>query len=197
MLAVTGKTTTIVKEYMKLAKLDDLDVWPIGAEPSLAELACHLVVPDADQFILAAGLLHQKRLHQQTGAEIRASVALNFVNVVRICETALEKNEAARICVIGSESAFGWSWDDTYAGMKAALHRYVEKRSLRGLQQLVCVSPPIISDSGMTTRRKDYPAILKRRPSVTASAVAKLVYELLNGDIDLNNVVVRMTGKVQ
>lgn len=194
MLAVTGLSTTIVKEYLKI--VPDEEVKRIVAYPNLDMFDCELKIPDADRYILAAGVLHQEKMKDQTGRQIMTSLSVNFINVVRICEEILEKNEHARICVIGSESAYGGSFDETYAGAKAALHRYVEKRTLRAHQQLVCVSPPIISDAGMTLRRHDYPEILKRRPTVTSSEVARLVYDLLNFECELNSVVVRMKGKL-
>ena len=56
----------------------------------------------------------------------------------------LATNPSARICIIGSESAYRGSFDGTYAKSKAAIHRYVEATPTHGQQQLVAISPGII-----------------------------------------------------
>jgi NADP-dependent 3-hydroxy acid dehydrogenase YdfG len=189
MLAVTGLNTTIVQSYLQIRPEG---VIRIEATPSLSHSSPVLKVPLADRYILAAGVLHQARLTKQTEKEIIESLSVNFINVIRICEEILSRYKCARICVIGSESGFNWSYDDTYAGAKAAVHRYVETRKIAATQPLVCVSPIIISDSGMTMRRNDYPDILDKRRTVTAMAVAEVISGLFSNEIDLNNTVVRM-----
>jgi short-subunit dehydrogenase len=190
MLAVTGLRTTIVHEYLKLNPFERIA--RIEGMPSLADPAPVLSIPRADYYILAAGVLHQKKLVQQTGAEIVESFCVNFVNVVRICEEVFSKYEHARVCVIGSESGYKWSFDDTYAGSKAAVHSYIENRRVKPSQQLVGVAPIVISDAGMTMRRDDYPFVLRRRSTVTSKEVAEIIVGLFNGEITLNNTVVRM-----
>lgn len=189
MLAVTGLTTTIVQHYLSIRQEE---VQRIEAFPSLAHPTPIIKVPFADRYILAAGILHQSRLHKQTEKEIIESLCVNFVNVVRICEYIFENYAKARVCIIGSESGVKWSFDDTYAGAKAAVHTYVATRRVTQLQQLVCVAPTIISDSGMTMRRKDYPDVLAKRRTVTAKQVAETISGLFSPEIDLNNTVVRM-----
>ena len=189
MLAVTGLTTTVVQEYLKLRPEE---VVRIEARPSLAHPTPELKVPHVERYILAAGILHQADLLNQTEKEIVDSLCVNFVNVIRICELILITAPKARICVIGSESGVKWSFDDIYAGSKAAVHRYVETRKVGFTQQLVCVSPPIIRDAGMTIRRKDYPDVLKKRRTVTAKYVAETISSLFSKEIDLNNTVVRL-----
>jgi short-subunit dehydrogenase len=189
MLAVTGLSTSIVQEYLKLR---NEIVARIEAHPSLTHPSPDLVIPNADRYILAAGVLHQKPLQIQTEKEVVDSFSINFVNVVRICEQVLSTNDRARICVIGSESGYNGSFDETYAGSKAAVHCYVENRKLKRGQQLVCVAPTIISDSGMTRRRSDYPDVLNRRRTVKAATVAEVIHSLFSDEIYLNNLVVRM-----
>lgn len=189
MIAVTGYNTTIVAEYLKLKPEQ---VMRIEATPSLAHMSPEFWVPLADRYLLSAGILHQKPLVKQTEKELIESLAINFVNVVRLCEHILEMDIRARICVIGSESGFKGSFDETYAGSKAAVHKYVENRRLKEGQQLVCVAPTIISDSGMTIRRNDYPEILSKRRTVTAKAVAEVVHGLFSAEITVNNAIVRV-----
>lgn len=191
MLTVTGISTTIVQRYLMIKP--DI-VARIRAWPSLSMPDCAFDIPRADRYILAAGVLYQKPLAMQTGAEIAASMCVNYINVVRICESIFQVNEEARVCVVGSESGYVGSFDETYAGAKAAVHCYVENRKMLKTQQLVCVAPSIISDSGMTERRKDYPEILGTRKTVTAMQVAEIIFNLLHGDILVNNTVIRMRG---
>jgi hypothetical protein len=49
-------------------------------------------------------------------------------------------------------------------------------------QTVACVIPPIISDSGMTRRRHDYPAVLDARRTVSAKEVAEKVHWALFDD---------------
>lgn len=189
MLAVTGLNTTIVQEYLKL-RPDDVE--RIEAAPSLAHPTAELKIPNADRYILAAGVLHGKGVMALTEKEIIESLCVNLVNVMRICEKIILTRPYARICVVGSESGVKWSFDDVYAAAKAAVHRYVEVRKTAPGQQLVCVAPPIISDSGMTMRRNDYPEVLKKRRTVTAKYVAETICGLFTPEIDLNNTVVRL-----
>lgn len=189
MLAVTGLNTTIVQSYLTMRPQT---VVRISARPSLAHPTPELKVPHADRYILAAGVLTPATLLKQTEKQIVDSLCVNFVNVVRICEEILHNVEHARVCVIGSESGINWSFDDTYAASKAAVHRYVETRGVKRKQQLVCVAPPIISDSGMTRRRHDYPTVLQTRRSVTSKEVAEVIDSFFSSEIDLNNIVVRM-----
>lgn len=127
---------------------------------------------------------------EQTGEEIAASLAVNFANVVRICEQVLAREPLAQIVVIGSESAYKDCYDQTYGLAKAAVHRYVEMRKVSRRQQLVAVAPTIIADSGMTRRRHDYPDVLEQRRTVTAAKVAKTVHWLLYEGRHITNCIV-------
>jgi len=174
MLAVTGYRTTIVKELKKLIKEEV--VWMPWSPMELGMAANPMKF---DRYLFAAGVLHQKKIQDQTEEEMLDSVKANFLGVVRRCEVIFDANPKARICVIGSESGFKGSFDMTYALSKAALHTYVEMKRLKPQQQLFAIAPPIISDSGMTERRDDYPHILQTRKTVRAAKVAHLVYEML------------------
>lgn len=177
MIAVTGRRTTIVQELEQLVPAEqivriDLDLEDLGP----LELNR---IPPARRYVLAAGLLHQKRILEQSAGELVASLSVNLVNTVRVCEAILTSSESARICVIGSLSAIKGSHDQTYAIGKAALMSYVRMRKVGPQQQLAIVLPPIISDSGMTRRRHDYPEVLSKRHTVTAAEVARLVKTIL------------------
>lgn len=144
-----------------------------------SDIATDLKIPVASHFILAAGVLTGKRLLEQSPYEMRAAIAVNLVNVMRICETILQRQARANIVVIGSQSAALGSFDELYSVTKAAVNTYVAYRDLGNEQLMACVNPPIISDSGMTRRRDDYPEVLNNRITVTAREVAERVCDLL------------------
>lgn len=186
MLAVTGYRTTIVAE---LAKIIPDPIVRIAGD--MSDPACWFrVPPSATRFLLAAGVLHGKRIQEQSAAEITECFAVNCVNVVRLCEHILDSTPTARIAVIGSQSGIKGSFDQAYAVSKAAVHGYVAMRHVTQHQQIVAVAPEIISDSGMTWRRSDYPDVLTKRKTVTAAQVARIVKRLLYGKEPLSNCIV-------
>jgi NADP-dependent 3-hydroxy acid dehydrogenase YdfG len=175
-LAVTGRGSTIVQELERLIpaeRIERIDV-ELGRPDAVLSNIVH-----ADRYLLAAGILYSKHILAQSWVEMIESISVNLVNVIRICETILQRQDDARICVIGSESARAGSFDQTYAASKAAIHAYVMQRKTRPHQQLVCISPPIIADSGMTSRRHDFPQVLELRPHVYAIDVARVVKRAL------------------
>lgn len=175
-LIVTGYATSIVYELGELVPDDPFVRMGIELARPDVNLAS---MPRGERYLLAAGVLHQKPILEQTWSEMIESLSVNAINVIRICETILERQADARICVVGSESASRGSFDLTYAAGKAAVHAYVKARKTKPQQQLVCVSPTIIADSGMTSRRKDYPAVLEERETVTAIEVARVIHRVL------------------
>lgn len=180
MLAVTGRRTTIVAELEKILWAEKVPEQIVRLDCNLASPTCSLHrIPHAERYLLAAGVLHQKEIRDQSWSEIVESLSVNLINVIRICELVLEDQEHARICIIGSHSARWGSFDRTYAAAKAGVHAYVNQRETKPRQQLVCISPPIIADSAMTMRRKDYPAVLERRAHCTAHEVASAVFQVL------------------
>lgn len=190
MLAVTGYRSKIVEELRPLL--------PEGEE--LVAIADIFPV-EADRFLLCAGLLRPQKLVDQDHDDIHEALDVNCIKPIRLIEKILAEVETARICVIGSESAFTWSFDDTYAASKAALHRYVETRKIGPKQQLVCVAPSIIGDCRMTTERKDTENLERRRQEspkrrfLKACEVARLVHFLLYVDEGyISGTVIRMNG---
>lgn len=193
MLAVTGYHTTIVWSLQQLLPDEVVERIPHDAGPN--------EIPPSDRYVLAAGVLYAKRITEQTREEIETSVRVNLTDTMRLCETVLDRNPSARICVIGSESGYKGSHDQAYAAAKAGLHQYVETRKVGKRQQLVAVAPHIIADSGMTRRRTDYEECMLRAEQtsrgryITAIEVARLVHFLLYVDRGfVNNTVVRMHG---
>ena len=97
---------------------------------------------------------------EQTVAEREELFSVNCAEVdrLRVIESSMKSGfkVSAGSCVIGSESGFVGSFDRAYAAAEGSDYigtsrrRYCKEHSG---QQLVCVSPGIIGDAGMTTRR--------------------------------------------
>lgn len=166
MIAVTGRRSTIIRE---------LEVFEPVERIERDRLPC-----GATKFVLASGVLIGKRISEMSPTEAYDTVNVNMISVLRLCERILTQIPTARICVIGSCSGIKGSFDQLYAASKAGVHQYVKTRKVADSQQLIAVSPCIISDSGMTERRNDYPRVLEERQTVSAREVAEVVYGLLS-----------------
>jgi len=189
MIAVTGYRTTIAKELKKLI-------------PRKEAMERYVGQP-ADRYLFAAGVLHNVGLVEQTGEQQIESVNVNMLKVMEDCEHVLGKIPDARICVIGSMGGIRGSFEQTYAACKAGIHQYVRNCKIRPNQQIVCVAPTIIMDSGMTQRRnEDGQTALQRRIAkhpkerfLRAIEVARLVHFLLYVDEGfITNTVIEMHG---
>ena len=192
MLAVTGYRSKIVEELRKLLPPEEEVVWIERKQKS--PINC-------GRYLLCTGLLRPIELLEQQQDESHESLEVNLLRPMRQCDYILEMNAKARICVMGSESGFSWSYDGVYAASKAALHRYVETKKLKPDQQLVCVAPSIIEDCGMTLRREDKENLDSRRNAhpkqrfLKAVEIAKLVHFLLYADQGyISNTVIRVNG---
>jgi NAD(P)-dependent dehydrogenase (short-subunit alcohol dehydrogenase family) len=189
MIAVTGYNTTIAKELKKL----------IPRKEAMARYAGQ----PADRYLFAAGVLHNKRIVDQTDSEAQLSMRVNGLDPIGSCELILENNPKARICVIGSKAGEAGSYDQVYAAAKAGVHNYVRTARITKDQQIVCIAPTIIMDSGMTQRRNDDGMESLRRRMLEhpkerflkAREVARLVHFLLYVDEGyVTNTVIEMKG---
>jgi len=205
-IGVTGFRTTIVQKL--LALVPNETVVSIGRQPTddvivdfAAEFDVTGIPADLDRYLLAAGLLVPRTLFQQTFDETAASFAVNLTSPVRICEHVLSANPRARIAIVGSESWRG-SYDTSYFLAKRGINAYVETRRLEFPdQQLVVVSPTIVMDAGMTTRRHDLDRVHRRaeaapqRRLLDSDDVAQLIhYCLYVNRGSLTNTVVSLNG---
>jgi NAD(P)-dependent dehydrogenase (short-subunit alcohol dehydrogenase family) len=193
MLAVTGYNSKIVQELIQLLPEGE-EIIPLARKDAEWN-------GDCNKFLLCAGVLHSKPYIDQSPFEVGASLETNMLRPLRLCENIINLKDSARICIIGSESGFSWSYDDIYAAAKSALHRYVETKKLKPNQQLVCVAPSIIGDAGMTLRREDTKNLERRREEhpkkrfLTSLEVAKMVHHLLYVDEGYTTgTVIRMNG---
>lgn len=191
-LAVTGLRSRITEQLIGLLP-DGETIIRIRPEGEY--------VPQADRFLLCAGLLRPKPITVQTPEEIAEGFRVNCAEPIKLCEAILQRNENARICVMGSESGFTWSFDGAYAAAKVALHRYVETRKLLPTQQLICVAPSIIEDTAMTMARTDTENLERRRIGhpkkrfLKSAEVARLIHFLLYVDEGyISGQVIRMNG---
>lgn len=200
MLVITGWNSQIAVELRKL--LDRLAADGLYDEVRTSRAIYDAMPLDADRYFFCSGYLAGKKLIDLAQDEFIETAQINLLKVTKACDAILEANTRARICVMGSESAYAGSHDEWYSMCKRSLHDYVEHKKLMYVsQQLVCVSPGIISDAGMTTRRTDRDNLERRAFShpkkrfVTSLEVARLVRFLLYEDEGfITNTVVRMHG---
>lgn len=196
-LAVTGYHSRIVQELKTLL--------PEGEE--VVRLPSNTMLSDDDlmseRFLLCAGVIRPKRLAEQAINEINETMFVNCIRPMQICDHLLASSDTARICVVGSESGYAWSYDGAYAASKAALHRYVETKKLKPGQQLVAIAPSIIEDTLMTMVREDTENLERRqvehpkRRFLKAIEVARVIHFLLYQDEGyLSGQVIRMNGGV-
>lgn len=193
MISISGYTSEIARAFVKLL--------PAGEKVHLTERPSTLEAY-ADRFLICNGLLLGKAAIDMSAREIEATYQANFVQPAAACGRILHYNPSARICLVGSESGYRGSYDETYAAAKAALHRFVELHPLTTpAQQLVAVSPGIIGDTAMTRRRQDIERLERRRLThpkqrfLTCAEVAAMIYHLLYVDEGyITGTVIRMHG---
>lgn len=193
MIAIRGAGSRIAQDLIALL--------PKG-EKAVAVPRGDAMPVEAERYFFCTGLLRPKPMAEQTDDEISESMSANAAQVIQQCDYLLGANASARICVMGSESGYSGSYDETYSVAKQKLHKYVEtKRCKYPGQQLVCVAPSIICDAGMTLRREDKEGLERRRMAhpkrryIKSMEVALLVYFCLYIDEGyLSGTVLRMHG---
>ena len=190
MIAVRGAGSEIAYELKKLLHRREFVAVARG-EP----------MPLVGRYLFCTGLLRDRPKAEQTADEIREGYDVNYRFIVAECERVLALDENARICVIGSESAYRGSYDEAYAEAKLLLHKWVERRELGSNQQLVAISPGVIQDAGQCVRRTDRwrteqrRKLIPRQRFLKAYEVARLVHFALYMDEGyLTNVVIRFNG---
>lgn len=188
-VGITGKRSTIAQAFVALN--DSFDITYGTAESLPLNL---------DHYLLCAGVLVGKSAQEITDEEATETLKVNYLNVIRFCDRLFAQNKDAKVCIIGSESGYRGSFDQVYAGSKAALHLYVETKKLAHEgQHLVAVSPAVIEDSGMTQRRKDLQVALERGKArrlgrwLKAEEVARVAHFALR-ESAVCNTVIRLTG---
>lgn len=191
MLAVTGYNSRITQELLKILPANE------AVRVDLETVALTL----AERYLFCHGILNPKAMAYQTREEMCESFYVNAGATIAACDRILAENKHARICIVGSESGYAWSFDGAYAAAKAALHRYVETKKLYREQQLVCIAPSIIKDAGMTTRRNDKYALQDREEKhpkgrfLMATEVAQWIHFVLYVDKGyFTNQVIRLNG---
>jgi NAD(P)-dependent dehydrogenase (short-subunit alcohol dehydrogenase family) len=191
MIFVRGAQSAIAQELHKLTPTEVIERGDPMPDDGLGYLFC-------------AGLIRQTVIDKQSDEEIAETFMVNAGSVIKECDRLLSVNPYARICVVGSESAYKWSYDGAYAAAKAALHKYVETKRLQApMQQLVCVAPSCILKTGMNLQRNaaGVEALEKRRLEhpkkrwLGPHEVARMIHFLLCVDAGYTtNTVIRMNG---
>ena len=197
-----------------LAKIENPDAWPRGGEGDpdgqdyieVEHLRRGKLPPPGDnnhRLLICQGLQVQKKVFDQTTAEMSDALAVNMQEVIQLCDYQLGLDARARICVIGSEAAYTGSHNMAYSASKAAIHHYVEYRRVSKQQQLVCIAPTMIVPSGMHDRRNadgitasiDRMQKHPKKRWLKPIEVARMVHFLLCVDEGYTtNVVIRMNG---
>lgn len=196
MIAIRGIGSNIAKEFVRgIHGVDQFIV--VDRDKVVSPMA-------ADRYLMCQGILYGKRRVDMTSDEIATTYRVNYVQVACMCDTILHHNDKARICIVGSESGVTGSYDEIYADSKRLIHHYVETKTLRKDQQLVCIAPSIIEDAGMTIIRADRNNLDKLRDKhpkgrfLTSREVANMIHFLLYIDEGYTtNVVIRMNGGVR
>ena len=188
-VCITGWRSKIAEEFRSL--LMEPAIWGKSCEPDF---------PVADRYLFCHGLMRPKSMEDQTQDERDEGWLVNYISTVTLCDWIFNSQPNARVCVIGSESAYRDSFDGTYAVAKRSLHLYVEGRKLGPGQQLGAISPGIIGDCGMTTRRHDTGNLDRRRNEhpmgrfLKAREVAEMAHHLLYHQSYISGTVIRMHG---
>src|SRR3954464_5370643 len=117
MLAVTGFRSRIAQELKNLLPPFERMVRFTGDDD---------IPAGATRFLFCAGML--PGTDRPSANQAGECIAVNFTRPRAAIEKILATIPAARIVVIGSESAITGSFDKTYAESKKAIHTYVEQR---------------------------------------------------------------------
>lgn len=162
----------------------------------------NLYSQEYDVYVFNIGVLYSKKINDQRDDEIMNSLSVNLIFIIRSCEYIIERNEKARIFIVGSESGKKGSYDTTYFLSKSALRSYVHEKRLKYVdQQLLLVSPSLIIDGGMTERRGDIGAVRKlevkhpKQRYLNCDEVAGLLLVLIENITDyLTNTEIELNG---
>ena len=191
MIGVTGKNSTIAQAFLERYWRDKKVCF--ARLPKDLSLSC-------SHYLLCAGVLVGKKSRQMSADEIADTFWVNYIDVVQFCDYIFSYNPKAKVCVVGSMSGIAGSYDDLYAGSKAALHLYVQTKKLEfAQQQLFAIAPTVIEDSGMTQRRRDLVGVIERGKQrrrhhwITAAEVAHMIHSCFNNSA-ICNTVIQMTG---
>ena len=188
-VCITGWRSKIAEEFRALL-----------TEPAIRGKPCEPDFPVADRYLFCHGLMRPKSMEDQTQEERDESWLVNYISTATQCDWIFRTNPNARVCIIGSESAYRDSFDGAYAVAKRSLHLYVHSKKTGPGQQLVAISPWIIGDCGMTTRRHDLKNLERKRAQhpkgrfLMAREVASLAHHLLYHQPYISGTVIRMHG---
>lgn len=191
MIAIRGYSSAIAQALVDILPMDE-------AVENVPRDGCNVT---ADRHLFCQGVLYGKPSTEYLEYEIAECFRANYITVKRQCDLIFAANPTARVCVIGSESAFAGSYDDLYAGSKMLLHHYVTTKKLGPEQQLICIAPSIVGDAGMTTRREDTDNLVSRETShpkgrfLTCDEVAADIFHYLYVHAGYGTgVVIRLNG---
>jgi len=187
---ITGHKSTIAQEFDKLTPDECVGI----------RVEQMYYYRDFDRYLFCQGYLLPKTDEEKTPRERDKSRFVNYTSIVDAVNMIFEVNPNARICILGSESGYKGSYDNTYAKWKNKIHEFIENTPTKQGQQLVGISPSIIEDTAMTQNRKDVDNLNRRRNNhpmgrfLYAEEVARMAYTLLYEQPYVNRTVIRMHG---
>lgn len=192
-VVITGWRTTIAQRFRNM-----IPSWETAVRANALESDFPI---GHHRYLFCQGLLRSKSIANQSDEEIGEGLEVNYNSIARQCKAILEHNRDARICIIGSESGYRGSFDENYAEAKRLVHEYVKVKRLKYPgQQLVAISPGIIEDAGMTTRREDKSILSARKNNhpmkrfINSMEVAAMAKTLLYEQPYVSGTVIRMHG---
>jgi hypothetical protein len=207
-ILITGRNSTIAQEYQRWSTAYFNKMPKSFAETfhfhrfDVSKPALEGFNPHHDRYLFCHGLLIPKKEDELTEQESHEMQFANYTSTVKAISEILQCNDNARICVITSESGYRGSYNGLYAKMKGYLSDYISRKQLRTAnQQLVGISPGIIADAGMTTRRKDQHNVEARAQAhrmgyhISSAEVAAMAFALLHQFRYVSGTIIRMHGE--
>lgn len=205
-ILIIGKNSNIAKEFLEMVGPEYQILKPSKKQWNMENLNFsneqNNIIKQSNRILLLQSVISDKKFINRKDIDIIKQIKVNLLSVIKICEIALKFNKNVKIIVIGSESGFKGSYDISYALTKTSIHKYVEeKRISYPDQQLLCIAPSTIVDTGITLRRHDQNNVKKsiqdnpKKRGILSKEIAKLIFSLFFEQSNyLNNIVIRFDG---
>jgi NAD(P)-dependent dehydrogenase (short-subunit alcohol dehydrogenase family) len=205
-ILIIGKNSNIAKEFLEMVGPEYQILKPSKKQWNMENLNFskeqNNLIKQSNRILLLQSVISDKKFINRKDIDIIKQIKVNLLSVIKICEIALKFNKNVKIIVIGSESGFKGSYDISYALTKTSIHKYVEeKRISYPDQQLLCIAPSTIVDTGITLRRHDQNNVKRsiqdnpKKRGILSKEIAKLIFSLFFEQSNyLNNIVIRFDG---
>tara|TARA_B100001559_G_C16394312_1_gene572724 strand:- start:369 stop:1022 length:654 start_codon:yes stop_codon:yes gene_type:complete len=205
-ILIIGKNSNIAKEFLEMVGPEYQILKPSKKQWNMENLNFskeqNNFIKQSNRILLLQSVISDKKFIDRKDLDIIKQIKVNLLSVIKICEIALKFNKNVKIIVIGSESGIKGSHDISYALTKTSIHKYVEeKRISHPNQQLLCIAPSTIVDTGITLRRHDQNNVRRsiqdnpKKRGILSKEIAKLIFSLFFEQSNyLSNIVIRFDG---